>query len=296
VRTTASQNHRFTAIINTAIGKTSKTLRKMIMEIPATTGNTKTPLFMAIKAPWKGKGFLISYHPAKADKASTTLNGLYPHLLAKYEDAINNFFTSKGIKKGRTMKWDPVTNHVRSIHGKELNGVFDVDPEMADLDKMKANDDAATAVPKHRNVFTFQKERTDDDSILTMGGGGTRWSRQDDTAPPSKKPRTQTVTMDTDNASKASSLIGNTKYTIQTKMSTMESTITNMQSGMENMEKMMTNMMSATFAPAGSGRGEPLTPVTPGLTTAPQIQDASTSSCALLGSQAKGPEGSLADG
>jgi hypothetical protein len=70
-------------------------------------------------------------------------------------------------------------------------------------------------------------------------------------------------------------------------MSTIENTITNMQSGM--------NMMS-TFAPVGSGKGEPTTPVTPGLTTTPQIQDALTSSCVLLGSQAKGPEGSLADG
>jgi hypothetical protein len=120
------------AVIDTAVGKTSKTPRKMIMEIPATTGNTETLLFMAINAPWKGKGFVISYHPAKTDKASTMLNGLYPRLLAKYGDAINNYFTSKGIKKGRTMKWDPVTNQVTSIHDEELNGVFDAIPEMAD--------------------------------------------------------------------------------------------------------------------------------------------------------------------
>jgi hypothetical protein len=284
------------AVIDTEVGKTSKTLREMIMEIPATTGNTETPLFMAINAPWKGKGFVISYHPAKADEASTTINGMYPRLLAKYGDAINNFFTSKGIKKGRTMKWDSTTNQVTSIHDEELNGVFDADPEMADLDKMKATDEATTGVPKRGEVFTFQKERTDDDSISTMGGGGTRRSRQDDTATPSKKkPRTQTVTMDTDNNSNASSLTGNTKYTIQTKMSTMETTITDMQSGMKNMEQMMSSMM-ATFAPAGSGRGEPPAPVTPGLTTAPQIQDALTSRHVLLGSQAKGPEGSLADG
>ena len=193
------------------------------------------------------------------------------------------------------MKWDPITNQVTSIHDEELNGVSDADPEMADLDKTKATDDAAARVPKRGEVFTFQKERTDDDSISTMGGGGTRRSRQDDTAPPSKKPRTQTVTMDADNASNASSLTGNTKYTIQTKMSTMENTIGDMQSGMKNMEKMMTNLMS-TFAPAGSGRGEPSTPVTPGPTTAPQTQDALTSSHVLLGSQAKGPAGSLADG
>jgi hypothetical protein len=143
------------AVIDTAVGKTSKTLGKMIMEIPATTENTETPLFIAINAPWKGKGFVVSYHPAKADKASTTLNGLYPRLLAKYGDAINNFFTSKGIKKGRTMKWDPVTNQVTSIHDEELNIVFDADPKMADLDKMKANDNAATEVPKRCEVFTL---------------------------------------------------------------------------------------------------------------------------------------------
>jgi hypothetical protein len=59
---------------------------------------------MAINAPWKGKGWVISYHLAKVDEASTTLNRLYPWLLAKYDDVINNFSTSKGIKKGRTMK------------------------------------------------------------------------------------------------------------------------------------------------------------------------------------------------
>jgi hypothetical protein len=74
--------------------------------------------------------------------------------------------------------------------------------------------------------------------------GGTRRSRQDDAALPSKKPRTQTVTMDSDNASNASSLTGNTKYSIQTKMSTIENTITDMQSGMKNMQNMMVNNSS----------------------------------------------------
>jgi hypothetical protein len=191
------------------------------------------------------------------------------------------------------MKWDPATNQVTSIHDEELNGVFEADPEMADLGKLKAKDDAAESIPKRGEVFTFQKERTDDDSISTMGG--TRRSRQDDVAPPSKKPCTQTVTMDTENASNASSLTGNTKYTIQTKMSTMENNITDMQSGMKNMETMMINMMTK-LTPADSGRGEPPTPVTPGITTAPPNQDALNSSHVLLGSQAKGPEGSLADG
>jgi hypothetical protein len=41
---------------------------------------------------------------------------------------------------------------------------------MADLDKMKANDNAAAEVPKCDKVFTFQKERTDNFSISsTMG-------------------------------------------------------------------------------------------------------------------------------
>jgi hypothetical protein len=145
------------AVIDTAVGQTHKTLRDMIMEIPATTGNTETLLFMAINAPWKGKGFVILYHPAKADEASTTLNGLYPRLLAKYGNAINNFFNSKGIKKGRTMKWDPTTNQVTSIHDAELDGVFKADPGMANLGGLKAKDDAADGVPQRNQVFTFQK-------------------------------------------------------------------------------------------------------------------------------------------
>lgn len=200
-----------------------------------------------------------------------------------------NFFMSKGIKKGRTMKWDPATNQVTSIYDKELNRVFEAHPEMANLDKLKANDDAAADGRKRGKVFTFQKEQTNDDSILTMGGRGTGWSQQDD------KPQTQTVTLDTDNAFNASSLTGNTKFTIQTKMLTMENTITSMQLGMKNMEQIMTNMMS-TFAPISLGRGKSPTPVTPGIITAQQIHDAFTSSRVLLGSQAKGPEGSLVDG
>jgi hypothetical protein len=98
---------------------------------------------------------------------------------------------------------------------------------MPDLGKLKAKDDGAEGVPKRGKVFTFQKECTDANLISTMGG--TRRSCQDNVAPPSKKPCTQMVTMDTDNASNASSLTGNTKYTIQTKMSTMENTITDMQ-------------------------------------------------------------------
>jgi hypothetical protein len=80
------------------------------MAIPATTGNTSTPLYMAINAPWRGKGFVISYHPNKADEATTIINGLYPRLLAQYGAVINNFFTAKGLRKGRMMTWDPATN------------------------------------------------------------------------------------------------------------------------------------------------------------------------------------------
>jgi hypothetical protein len=97
------------AAVDTITGTTGKTLCGMIMAIPATTGNTSTPLYLAINSPWRGKGFVISYHADKADEAATILNGLYPRgLFAQYGEAINNFFTAKGLKKGRTMTWDPV--------------------------------------------------------------------------------------------------------------------------------------------------------------------------------------------
>ena len=137
------------------------------MAIPATTGNTSTPLYTAINAFWRGIGFVISYHPDKADKAATILNGLYPCLHAQYGEVINNFFTAKGLKKGRMMTWDPATNQVSSAFDDEIAGVYDADPEMMTLgDKARAQ--VAAEVPQRE--FAFQKERGDANSISTMGG------------------------------------------------------------------------------------------------------------------------------
>jgi hypothetical protein len=116
--------------VDTIAGTTGKTLRDVIMAIPATTGNTSTPLYIAINAPWRGKGFVISYHPDKADEDATILDGLYPRLLAQYGDVINNFFAAKGLKKGRTMTWDLTTNQVSSAFDDEITGMYDADPEM----------------------------------------------------------------------------------------------------------------------------------------------------------------------
>ncbi len=85
-------------------------------------------------------------------------------------------------------------------------------------------DDTADDAPKQGDTFDFQKECTNDDTISTMGG--THCSQPPKAVTPSKKLRTQTIMMDMDNASNALSLLGNTKYTLQTKMLTMEITTT----------------------------------------------------------------------
>jgi hypothetical protein len=287
------------AAVDTTVGRTGKTLRDMIMAIPATTGNTGTPLYMAINAPWRGKGFVISYHPDKADEAATILNGLYPRLFAQYGDSINNFFTAKGLKKGKTMTWDPTTNQVSSAFDDEIAGVYEADPEMMSLgDKARAQ--VAAELPQRE--FTFQKERGDADSISTMGG--TRRSRSDEVIPPSKKPRTDVVTMDADSASNASSLTAGTKYTMQTKMSTLETNVTDMQKGFKQMETMMQTFMQQQMIvadkqqaiAADSARGEPPQPITPGGDTTPTLKAGLPSNRPDLGGKAEGPSGSSAAG
>jgi hypothetical protein len=84
------------AFDTTIAGRTGKTLRDMIMAIPATTNNTSTPLYMAINAPWRGKGFIISYHPGKADEAATILNGLYPISMPNMEKSSTTSSPPKG--------------------------------------------------------------------------------------------------------------------------------------------------------------------------------------------------------
>jgi hypothetical protein len=288
------------AAVDTIAGTTGKTLRDMIMAIPATTGNTSTPLYMAINAPWRGKGFVISYHPDKADEAATILNGLYPRLFAQYGEAINNFFTAKGLKKGRTMTWDPATNQVSSTFDDEIVGVYNADPEMMTLgDKARAQ--VAADLPQQE--FTYQKERGDADSISTMGG--TRRSRSDETIPPSKKARTNVVTMDADSASNASSLTAGTKFTMQTKMSALETNVTAMQTGIQQMETMMKNFMQQQMLvadtqqhaiAADSARGEPPQPITPGGDTTPTLKAGLPSNRPDLGGKAEGPSGSSAAG
>jgi hypothetical protein len=160
---------------------------------------------------------------------------LYPRLFAQYSEAIDNFFTAKGLKKGRTMTWDPVTKRVSSTFDGEITGVYDVDPKMMTILGDKAR--AQVAAKLAQREFTFQKERGDADSISTMGG--TRRSCSDETIPPSQKARTNVVTMDADSASNASSLTAGTKFTMQTKMSALENNIMAMQTGIKQMETMM---------------------------------------------------------
>jgi hypothetical protein len=217
------------------------------MAIPAATGNTSIPLYMAINAPWRGKGFVILYHPDKAEEAATMLNSLYPLLFAQYREAINNFFTAKGLKKGRTKTWDPITNQVSSTFDDEIAGVYNADPKMMTLGN-KARAQVAAELPQRE--FTFQKERGDADSISTMGG--TQRSCSDETILPSKKARTNVVTMDAGSASNASSLTAGTKFTMQTKMSALETNMMAMQTGIKQMETMMKNFMQQQMIVADS--------------------------------------------
>jgi hypothetical protein len=127
--------------------------------------------------------------------------------------------------------------------------------------------------------------------------GGTRRSRTDETIPPSKKACTNVVTMDAGSASNASSLTAGTKFTMQTKMSTLETNVTDMQKGFKQMETMMQNFMTQQMIVAdNSAQGEPPQPITPGGDTTPTLKAGLPSNRPDLGGKAEGPSGSSAAG
>jgi hypothetical protein len=165
----------------------------------------------------------------------------------------------------------------------------------------KAPAQVAAEIPQRE--FALQKERGDADSISTMGG--TRRSLLDEVVPPSKKPRTNVVTMDADSAWNASSLTAGTKFTMQTKMSTLETNVTAMQTGFKQMETMMKAFMQQQMTAAetqqqmittDSARGEPPQPITPGGDTTPTSKAGLPSNRPDLGGKADGPSGSSAAG
>ncbi len=87
--------------------------------------------------------------------------------------------------------------------------------------------------------------------------------------------------MDADSTSNASSLTAGTKFTMQTKMSALETNVTDMQTSFKQMETMMKTFMQQQMIVAESQQhkiaadpapGEPPQPITPGGDTTPTLK------------------------
>jgi hypothetical protein len=70
-----------------------ETLCNIIMDIPSTTGNTDTSLFLSIDKSWKGGGCTFLFLPGKRDEANMTIKGMYARLAHTYGDKIHKCFT-----------------------------------------------------------------------------------------------------------------------------------------------------------------------------------------------------------
>lgn len=116
-------------IIDRLMKALALTLCDMIMTIPASTGNTSTPLF---QSPDKAKngGFNLSFHPDKSAEGCMLIKGLYSRLLAKYGKGINSFFTTDAVDAGLKMESDPKSKKVTSQDGRELASILGMDDDM----------------------------------------------------------------------------------------------------------------------------------------------------------------------
>jgi hypothetical protein len=79
--------------------ESKKSLREMILTLPATTGHKSTPLFNAIDKSWRGNGYNISFHPDKAAEASVVLKSLLVRLQAMYGDGVRKLFSPEAVKR-----------------------------------------------------------------------------------------------------------------------------------------------------------------------------------------------------
>ena len=205
------------------------TLRDMIMEI---TAHDNRPLFCSIDLKWTGTGYVFSFHPNKQVEATTTLRGLFPRLAHHYgEEAIVSFFTPLGVKEGRRMKYDPVTNTVTSEADAIIDDIAEADPDMVITEVLLNKQLEGT------RSEVFEKERDADDSVSTFNSKRSHPTEINTTS--KKQKPNELATMDSkDDISSTSSI--STKQTLDTR-------ITSLESGMEGMEKRIESKIDKKF-------------------------------------------------
>lgn len=254
-----------------------KSLRDMIMEISASSGNSNAPLFAAVDASWNGDSYVVSFHPDKTAEASMVLKGLYPRLKHQYGPNVDMFFSPNAIEQAQHMRWDPSTNRLTSQDDEDIDGILTMDDDFTVHDHNKpADNDGSPQRP-----FVFQKERTnDDDSISTLG------THQKPKPAPVSKPATQVGDITTDSCSDTSSL---TTGTMRTRMSTIETQMSSVNSQMENMTILLEKFLASQAVSFGAAQAVPTG-------TTPANNDIMTNPSEMSRGAAGGPSGSPAAG
>jgi hypothetical protein len=209
-----------------------QTLRKILTDIPSTTGNKETPLFLSIDTSWKGGSYTFLFQPDKRDKASMIIKGMYARLAHTYGDKIRQFFTPPAIEAGVQMTWDPVTQKVSSEEDQEVNALLALDDDMTIHIPAVSEDEIGTGKRK----ILFRKETTNN-LVATFTGGSKRPLPGEITVQTKKKRKSSTDSMDTtgvasgaeskasSRASDNSSLSFSTQKTMDSRISVMEHTL-----------------------------------------------------------------------
>jgi hypothetical protein len=234
------------------------------MDIPSSTGNKHTPLFLSIDKSWKGNGYTFSFHPDKNDEASMTVKGLYARLAYVHGEKIHKYFTPPAIEAGVRMTWDPLTKKVSSEEDREVNDLLGLDDDMT----FKIPPITETEADISKRKIVFRAEKTDD-SVLTFTEGSKR-PLPGEIVVQTKKKRKSTEDMDTDESASATSSKASSRASDNSSLSfstrkTIDSRISTIESGLSQCIQLMNQVLSQKTSQ--NKNSHPVTPVTPGHTT-----------------------------
>ena len=206
------------------ISGTNLTLRDAIMSISAKTGNATNPLVFSIDNRWRLPGLNFTFHPEKAQEGAMMVKGLVPKLVHRFSaEQIRPFFTPEAFGAGQAMEYDPSTGNVRSAADFDLEDILAEDDEMASL-KTPDEEDKTSADAEFGKRISLVKERSDEDTISTFHNEDKRTTGKNEdnqtTIPPTE---INAESQSTGSNSTTSSLSLNTKATMSTRISTVES-------------------------------------------------------------------------
>ena len=188
----------------------NKTLREIIMNIKAKTGNVSTPLIAGIDKAWKGTGYIFSFHPNKTAEAAVMIRGLYPRLAAQCEEGeLNKFFTPEAIKEGNRMHYDEETGNVWSVDDEDVTSILGLDEDRV----LQSKEEEENPFEKS-NMNMLVRERGEEDSVSTFGGSKRALPEEVQATRKKKAKSNDSVAMETENSSTSSLSIREASRTI----------------------------------------------------------------------------------